>query len=361
MPHVPITVLTGFLGSGKTTLLNKILRDTRYIDSAVIVNEFGDIDIDGDLIERVDERLTTTTTGCLCCTIRGDIRSTLLDLHERRRHADVPPFRRVIVETTGLADPIPVLHTLMSDPELTDRFSWAGVVTTVDAMAAEQTFDRHPESIKQIAVADRIVLTKSDLLEGTSGKKRLEALRRRIACLNPAAPILNTNHKGFGLKRLFDASHFDPTSKTADVTKWLNEEAFAAERNAHHDHHHEHIHAHDINRHDDSIHAFRVILDKPLTMMTFIIALENMIASYGADILRIKGLVNIREKPDTPAVLHGVQHYLHPPIFLERWPTEDKRTRLVFITRDVPRSAIEALFKAWERASAAIVEDRQVA
>ncbi|MBX6372847.1 MAG: GTP-binding protein [Acetobacteraceae bacterium] len=335
---IPVSVLTGFLGSGKTTLLSHLLRRPEFARTAVVINEFGEVGLDHDLVETSDESFVQLQTGCLCCTIRGDLVRTLDDLLQRRDAGTVPPFERVVVETTGLADPAPILHALMTDPIVAGRMALAGVVATVDAVNGAGTLERHRESVKQVAVADRLVLTKTDLPEASP-----EALRTRLAALNPAAPVLRAEHGRIEPERLFDAGLYDPAGKTPDVARWLAAEAHA-DRHAHH--HHGHDHAHDPNRHGEGITTFCLTREKPIRAVALALFLETLAEHRGADLLRVKGILNIAESPDRPAVIHGVQHVFHPPAWLDRWPSEDRRSRLVFITRDIPRAWIEQLLEA---------------
>ena len=214
---IPVTLLTGFLGSGKSTLLTQVLRDPRFHDTAVVVNEFGDVGLDGFLVQHSGEQLVEMTTGCLCCMIRGDIRKTLMDLHRRRAAGAVSPFTRLVVETTGLADPAPVIHTLMTDPRLAGRYMLGGVITCVDAVNGGTTLAHHDESVKQAAVADRIVLTKTDLAQDPATRTDLARLTAQLAELNPAAPLLERNASTFDPRNLFDTSLFDPTTTESSV------------------------------------------------------------------------------------------------------------------------------------------------
>ncbi len=343
----PVTLLTGFLGSGKSTLLTQILRDPRFNDTAVVVNEFGEVGLDGFLVEHGSEQLVEMTTGCLCCTIRGDIRQTLLDLDARRERGAVPAFTRLIVETTGLADPAPVIHTLVKDPGVARRYRLAGIVTTVDAVNGEHTLGTHAESVKQVAVADRLVLTKTDLAQDPASRRDLRALTTALGRINPGALLLDRHDPDFDLRRLFDTALFDPAEKSPDVQRWLNAEAFAGIHGDKEGHHHHH---HDVNRHSADIQAYCLVLERPIGRMAFQAALDMLIASQGADLLRVKGIVNVREHPERPAVIHGVQHVFHDPVLLAAWPSEDRRTRIVFITRGIPRDSIETLFAIWQDA-----------
>jgi len=342
---IPVTLLTGFLGSGKTTVLNHVLKEPGMAATAVIVNEFGEIGLDHLLVERSSEDVVLLNSGCLCCTVRGDIVDTLTNLFVERVKGKIPNFKRVAIETTGLADPAPILHTLMTDPIVAARYMLDGVVTTVDAVNGAGTLDRQPEAVKQAAVADRLLLTKSDLAD-SAARQLIEV---RLKALNPSAPIVPVALGTVDPALLFNIGFYDPVTKSADVRRWLRDEAF--ESGPGHEHAHEHHHP-DLNRHDDRIRAFCTIRERPISWAALSAWLDALATMRGDDLLRLKAIVALSDRPDQPVVLHGVQHLFHPPVLLPEWPSEDHRTRMVFITRDLPREAIETTLAAFEDAVA---------
>lgn len=344
----PLTVLTGFLGAGKTTLLNGLLREQGLADTLVLINEFGEIGLDHLLVEQLDGDMVVMTTGCLCCTIRGDLTATLEDLLRRRDNGRIAPFTRIVIETTGLADPAPVLHTLMYHPYLMLRFRLDGVVTLVDALNGDAILDRHAEAVKQVAVADRLVITKTDLLDADSDA--LARLRARLCGLNPAALQLDAARGEAAAEKLVNIGLYDPSRKIPDVRRWLNAEALAgAHDHAHHGHEsHAHAsHAHDINRHDSKIRAFALRHAEPMPVAAFDMFLELLRSAHGAHLLRVKGIVALTDDPTRPLVIHGVQHMFHAPARLVAWPDEDHTTRIVFILYDMEPAFIEALWKGF--------------
>jgi len=327
---IPVSVLTGFLGSGKTTVLNRLVRDPAMSRALVVINEFGAIGLDHDLVARSDEDLVVEMMGgCLCCTIRGDLLRTLRDAPFRFARDGKCWFDRLVIETTGLADPAPILHTLMTDHHLQSLYRLDGVITTVDAATGIATLDAQEESVKQAAVADRLLLTKTDI----ASERDISALEARLRTLNPAAPIIRATNGEVEAVRLFDAGIYNPATKSNDVQRWLNAETYEDDHHGHHDHGHGHNH-HDANRHDDRIRAICLTFDKPLKDSAFDRWIGILTTFKGPDVLRIKGIVNI-EGLDKPLVLHGVQHVLHTPVALDAWPSEDRRTRMVFIVRDM--------------------------
>ena len=323
---IPVSVLTGFLGSGKTTLLARLLRDPAMSRTAVIINEFGAIGLDHELIETSDESFIQLSNGCLCCNVRSDLTLTLGDLAARRAAGSVPPFERVVIETTGLADPAPILHALMTDSRVCEVYALDGVVTTVDALAGLGTLDRHSEAMRQAAVADRIVLTKTDLPEAQT-----TAIRARLASVNPGAPLLTVVSGAVEPSALFDCGPYDIGSKHPNVHAWLAHEAVAA-ASGHADH-----------RHQDDITTFCIVRDVPLRGVTLALLLAALAENCGDRLLRMKGIVHVAEEPDRPAVIHGVQHVYHAPVWLPRWPSDDRRTRMVFIGRGIRESWVRSL------------------
>ncbi len=323
----PVTVLTGFLGAGKTTLLNHLLRQPELARTAVLVNEYGEIGLDHLLVEKIDDNTILLNAGCLCCTVRGDLTRVLREMLPRARRGDIA---RIVIETTGLADPAPVLATLMTDPVLASVYQLDGIVTVIDAVNGAAHLDVHQEALRQVAVADRIVLTKTDLADATDLKQRLHAL-------NPGAPIVEAHNGAVDPAKLLHAGLFDASGKIPDVARWLEAEAFAGS-----DHHH---------HHDEHVHAFCVTLDRPVHWQGLGMWLEMLIATRGADLLRIKGILNLQGQ-DRPVAIHAIRHLLHPPTLLPAWPEGDPRTsRLVFITNGVSRKTIEDGVRAFESAA----------
>jgi G3E family GTPase len=335
---VPVSVLTGFLGSGKTTLLNRLLKDPQLADTAVIVNEFGEVSIDHALVESATDGIIELGGGCLCCTVRGELVDTLSDLVERLRDGRIPAMKRIVIETTGLADPAPVLHALMAHPMLVRTLRLDGVVTTVDAVHGLRTLDAHPEAVKQVAVADRLVLTKTDIAE----PETIADLRDSLRAFNPNAEIRKAARTD-DLVSLLACGLYDPETKSVDVRRWLGQ---AAGEDAHdHDHHHhdEHGHHHH-HHHDNSIRSFSLTHPGPIPSAAVEMFVDLLQASYGERLLRMKGIIELAEDPAHPLVLHGVQTILHPPQRLPKWPEGPRGTRMVLITRDVPEDYVRRLF-----------------
>lgn len=322
---IPVSVITGFLGSGKTTLLARLLRDPAMSRTAVIINEFGAVGLDHELIETSDESFVQLSNGCLCCNVRSDLVLTLGDLAARRAAGSVPQFERVVVETTGLADPAPILHALMTDRDLCEVYALDGVITTVDAITGLATLDCHAEALRQAAVADRLILTKTDVPEAQTA-----TLRARLAKINPGVPVLEVVSGAVAPSALFDCGFYDPAGKHPDVRSWLAHEGGGA-------------HGHAPHHHQDDITSFCIVREEPLHAVTLALLLSALAENCGADLLRMKGIVNVTEEPDRPAVIHGVQHVYHAPMWLPRWPSIDRRTRMVFIGRNLRESWVRDL------------------
>lgn len=352
---IPVSVLTGFLGAGKTTLLNRLLKDPALKDTAVIVNEFGDVAIDHLLVDQASDGVIELSDGCLCCTVRGELVDTLADLIDRVQTGRIDNLARVVIETTGLADPAPVLQSIMAHPVLVQAFRLDGVITLVDAVNGAATLDNHVEAVKQAAVADRLVVTKADLVADPGD---LEALKRRLRTLNPNAAILDVGDAGAA--SVLACGLYDPATKTADVRRWLGEAADDHHHDhANHDHHghghhghhhkghdhHDHKHHdHHHHAHDQRIRSFSLIHDGPVPYSVVEMFLDLLLSVHGDRLLRMKGIIELREDPKRPLVIHGVQRTLHPPARLPSWPDGTRGVRLVLITLDMPEDYVRRLF-----------------
>jgi G3E family GTPase len=328
---IPVTVLTGFLGSGKTTLLARLLRSPAFARTAVIINEFGEVGIDHDLVEASDESFVELETGCLCCMIRGDLEATLADLMRRREMAGVAPFERIVIETSGLADPAPVLNAVMAETGRGTGIALGAVVTTVDAVNGLATLAREPQSVRQVAIADRLILTKTDLLpEGCDPALITEILR-----LNPRAPLLRA------IKGKIDPALLLASSTDALTVDDASSSAARASTPPSRQHP-----LPDILPHDPGISCITIRRSEPIPALALTLLLETLADHVGADLLRLKAIVHVTEYPERPAVIHGVQHIFHEPQWLDRWPSDDRATRLVLIGRGLSRLWIETLINA---------------
>src|SRR6516225_4481045 len=316
----PVNIITGFLGSGKTTLLQRLLKSPQLSDALVLVNEFGEVGLDHHLLQNVAESTLLLENGCLCCAVRGDLQKALRELLSRRTRSEVPHFRRVVIETSGLADPAPIAYTLLSEAVLRHHFRLSGIVTTVDAVNGTSQLERFPESVKQASMADRLVMTKADLADEES----VPALRQRLRRLNVSAQILDSREVGCDFSQLLTDDIYDTAGKSREASRWVAEE----------------IDEHATHSHTADVQSFAVIFDKPLDWTAFGVWASMLLHRHGADILRLKGLLNVAGVP-TPVLINGVQHIVHPPSHLDEWPDSDRRSRLVFIVRGLARARIE--------------------
>jgi G3E family GTPase len=360
---IPLTVLTGFLGSGKTTLLKRLINTPDMAGTAVIINEFGEVGIDDTLVEKIDDDAVLLPSGCVCCEVRGDLVEALERMHTRSLWGDIPKVKRLVLETTGLADPAPIVHTIMTEERVYRIYQLDGVVTTVDAQHGLAQLDQHYEPAKQIAIADRIVITKTDLA-ATEDVSRLEG---RIRALNRAATVLHAVAGEIAPSELMGLGAHEPALAGTDAEHWLAAGRFEPDHDHHgHDHtcgpdcghdHHDHGHAHDHacsdascthpDHHHEHLHgiaSFCLTFTEPLDGPEMSNALSLLGQLYGPKLLRVKGILNIKDQP-RPFVVHGVQHIFYPPDTLKTWKGDDRKSNIVFITKDLPEDLVRRHFK----------------
>ncbi len=352
MSHTPITILTGFLGSGKTTLLNRALRDPAMANTAVVINEFGEMSLDHALAAESDDTIMVLENGCLCCTVFGDLVTTLNNLYHAREAGEIPRFDHVVIETSGLADPAPLIQAFLSDPTLAGLYRIGTVVATVDAVNGPETLDNHVESVRQVALAEHILITKLDLIDKAEAKAAEAALTQRLRRLNPAAKISRIDDPSFNIGGLLRAEGLDPGDTKADARAWLN--AAAYEQHDGHQHDHDGDHAHDDDHdhhhlHDRDIASFCFVRENPIPREALRLLLDALQQNLGPNLLRVKGIVHVAEEPDRPAVIQGAQQLLHNLSWLERWPDADRRSKIVFITQGFDRAEVEDMIAVLDR------------
>jgi G3E family GTPase len=354
-PRTPVTVLTGFLGSGKTTLLNAALRDPAMANTAVIINEFGDVSIDHALMTSSDDTITVLENGCLCCTVFGDLVGALNRLYHAREAGEILNFDHVVIETSGLADPAPVLQAFLSEPTLAGLYRVVAVVSTFDAVNGEGSLHHHGESVRQAALADRILITKLDIVPEEQRQSRGEEIEARLSRLNPAARIHRAGGGGTSPVALLRHPVADPSLGGQATLTWLDASSYeqgeaepsgCAEG-------HGHVREH------NAIAAFCLVREEPSSREALQLLLSGIEQNLGANLLRVKGLVSVAEAPDRPAVIQGAQHLLHNLVYLDRWPDADRRTRIVFITQDMDREALEEMVTLLDRVAARTAAARQ--
>ena len=329
---IPVTLLTGFLGSGKTTLLNQLIRLLPH--TAIVMNEFGEVGLDHQLLEKTDGPLALLAGGCVCCTVKGSLSPTLKNLFMSASNGSIPAFERVIVETTGIADPTPIIETLINDRWVAARFQLQGVVTTIDAVLGEQQLDSYEEALKQVAVADRLIFTKTDLAQ----PDQIETLIARVKTINQSAPMLSVIKGAVDPADILHASAYNPAGNAIEVKSWVSDARFTPASRGTLVATNSVAHA----PHDDRIQSYSIYRDEPLEWDALYAALKKMVSFSPKHILRVKGLINLKGK-NNPTVVHGVQHVLYPPVELSEWPDQDHRSRLVMITYDFDPAVAQQL------------------
>ena len=335
--RIPITLLTGFLGAGKTTLLNTLLWQKAFEDAAVFINEFGDVGVDHLLVEKIDEEVLLLDSGCICCSMRGDLPKALRDLFNRAQRKQIAVPKRVIIETTGIADPAPVIYTLLSDHYIAERFRLDGVVTVIAATHGVDQIESNTEALKQVVMADRIIISKCDLADA----QQVEQLSIRLTSLNPTAPQLQSSKGSIAAAEIVDIGVYDVTSKASDVAAWLAEAKVSEQASLRRLSYGRHAPAAPV--HNSEVDSFVITFDAPLAWGGVSTTLDTLLQGHGEQILRIKGLVNIQGEPG-PRLVQCVQHTRYPSVRLPEWPDDpayaDRKSRLVFITRNLSEARL---------------------
>lgn len=362
--RTPVTIITGFLGAGKTTLLNRAFRAPEMKDTVVVINEFGEISLDHVLAASSNDAVVVLENGCLCCTVRSDLVGAMNALYHDRDQGRIPRFDNVVIETSGLAEPGSVVQAFLSEPTLDGLYRVASVVALVDAVNAKNTFEQHDEAVRQVALADQVLITKLDLVDEDNRAAKEEELRAMLQRLNPAARIRRIDDPSISLGELLKSQGFDPLDPRSDPRPWLNEKAYLEAAQHHHnhdhvdcddpdcDHSHDHHLGHGLHTHRAGIESFCLIREEPFTRGALQFLLDGLSQNLGPGLLRVKGLVNVAEEAGRPAVIQGAQHLLHTMSWLDQWPDDDRRTRIVFITQGVTKAALKDMIELLDRMAA---------
>ncbi|MGE5722326.1 MAG: CobW family GTP-binding protein [Sphingomonadales bacterium] len=349
-PRTPVTIVTGFLGSGKTTLMNRALADPAMRGALVIINEFGEVGLDHALMTSSDDNIVVLENGCLCCTVFGDLIGTLNTLYHRREAGEIERFDRVIIETSGLADPVGVVQAFFSDPTLEGLYRLGGVVAVVDGINYPSTLHEHDEAVRQIALADHIIVTKLDMVPADERADRERQARSAIAEINRVAPVLDADDPALDLAHLLGWEGHDLEKGTAEVRAWLAASDTAEECT---DHHGPHRHRHD----HVEIGSLSFVRKEPLPRLALQLLLEGIERNLGSSLLRIKAIVTVEGEEQGPAVIQGAQHLLHNLTWLKGWPFPDRQSRFVVIAAGIAtdqlRDMVELLDRIATRSAAA--------
>lgn len=349
-PHrqrIPVTLVTGFLGSGKTTLINAGLKSPDLSKTVVVVNEFGEVGLDHQLYTSSNDAVIVLENGCLCCTVRSDLVSTLNNLFHDRQAGRLPDFNNVVIETTGLAEPGPVIQAFLSEPTLDGLYRVANVITVVDAVNWKATAEAHDEAVRQVALADTILVSKLDLAESVDA----DALFTDLRAINPTAEIRQIDYSLSAVAPLLMTGGFDAADPKADPTRWLSisdYEAYAGKAQGADGVTNQNLPDHLAAR---GIESFVLTRTKPLSREELQFLLDGILQNLGPSLLRVKGLVNISDEPGKPAVIQGAQHLLHSMTWLDKWPSADQRTRMVFITQGIARDRLTEIIELLDRMS----------